>query len=150
MSCAVVKFGTTSAIVCGGFPKPKHCACGAQATILCDWPVMVDEWRRADRLKVGELIIPFSVDPVNRLPSKYVPEQEARKVLSVNHADRYVSVVWQGRTEPSDPVAFREFAYVKVVKPGTCSKPCCDAHCRSVDDDRDYCQEHARLQETIS
>lgn len=150
MSCMTVKFGDTTAIVCGSFPEAKRCACGSPSTILCDWPVLVEEHRRADRLKVGEMIIPFSMGSVNTRDGHIVPDQEARKVLSVKHVEGFVSIVWQGRTEPSSPVAYRQFAYIRVVKPGTCSKPCCDAHSRSVDDGRDYCYDHALSQETIT
>ena len=97
------------------------------------------------------MIIPFSIGPVNTFGGVQASsDTEPRRVLAVEHVGKFVSIVWQGRTQPSAPVAYREFAYIRVAIKGTCDEPCCERHCRSVDDNRDYCQAHALAQETIA
>jgi hypothetical protein len=39
------------AIVCGGHAKTKYCACGREATILCDWKIHLEanKWGTCDK-----------------------------------------------------------------------------------------------------
>lgn len=40
MVCRVIQTEHGSAIVCGPKARQKRCACGAPATLLCDWKVV--------------------------------------------------------------------------------------------------------------
>ena len=82
MPCQHVSLpGGGSAIVCGG-TKRQRCACGAPATLLCDWKVQGNRSGTCDRPICGDC----SISPA--------PEKD----LCPEHAARFVE--WQTVRRP--------------------------------------------------
>ena len=125
---------------------PKRCAfCGERSVALCDWPVERAKLVPVESLKPGDRIFPFS------------DGKGVRKLLSISAIMQSTDTrriahwraVWEWNGEPQPPMIMKVNGRAKLAVPGTCDKPCCERHHRSVGEDRDYCQDHAREQDEM-
>lgn len=138
MSCKVVKIRSENgdpdftAVLCGSLPEAKRCSfCGSKSEILCDWPVRVSKLVDVASLKPGDSIAH---------PSRIVVS--ARLQMGGTILVKCEEPEKQGHTFAA-PLGARISALV----PGTCDKPACAAHHRSVGPGVDYCQEHWKAME---
>ncbi len=144
MSCEHIQIpGGGTAIVCGLKRKKKErCAfCGSPANRLCDWKTEKPKEIPVSDLAMGDVI--ETHQKKYHLPVKVVARLNMRNIQSGVVAD----VTMYGLRFPDE----RCFLYygmpwtrVKVLRPGTCDKPCCETCSRSVGEDRDYCRDHWR------
>lgn len=145
MYCEHVKLpGGQTAIVSytGSRPKAEKCAfCSSRGTKLCDWPMEKPVKIAHGKLKEGDTIVTRQ----NKYRLRVQGFQRFRTQRKDIRTTMTVRVTMYGLVFPDG----RCWLYycvgkdqVSVLRPGTCDAPCCEAHSRSVDDDKDYCQDH--------
>jgi len=127
------------AIVCGlRRKKRQRCAfCGNPADKLCDWKTEKPTDIPHAKLQMGDVI-------ETRQQKHHLPVRQVVRFVVVTAGVRY-PVTMYGLQFPDG----RCWVYylwgkdkARVLRPGTCDKPCCDTCSREAGEDKDYCKDH--------
>jgi hypothetical protein len=134
------------AIVCGmRRRKRQRCSfCGAPANKLCDFKIEKATDIPSGRLRMGDVIETRQKKfhlPV-RMISRFRPYGIPRQAL--------VRITMYGLQFP-DGRCFLYYLHdsdkARVLRPGTCDKPCCEKCSREAGENVDYCMDHWRVWE---
>ena len=137
MMCERVKLPHGSvAIVCGG---SHSCAfCGGPADKLCDFKIEKATDIPHGRLRIGDVI--ETRQHKHHLPVRVVARfQDAIYKTTMYGLQFPDGRCWIYYLTGNDQA--------RVLKPGTCDKPCCEKCSRQPGEDLDYCMDHWRVGE---